>query len=64
MEWKPWQFQCVPPRYWESFVNVRYWFDFFAEELMIQRLDDWYNKKSSQLVQHALEFGGSFIYKR
>jgi hypothetical protein len=42
-QWKPWKFRLVSPGFWNVSKNHLEFFDWLAEELSIDRIEDWYN---------------------
>jgi hypothetical protein len=41
--WYPWLFKAIPDGYWNSIQNRRFFFQWLAEELHIEREEQWYN---------------------
>ena len=42
-EWLPWKFNKVSPNFWDVPQNQRKFLDWFAKELNIKEMSDWYN---------------------
>jgi len=55
--WLPWKFGPVEQKYWTK-ENQRMFFDSIASEIGIRNLDDWYNIKTSTIVEKG---GGTIL---
>jgi hypothetical protein len=52
-EWHIFLFKQVPPGYWTKTQNIREYFDWLAEKLNLQQLDDWYRISFIELSNHG-----------
>lgn len=50
---KPWLFNKTPQSFWTNLYNRRRYFDWLADELNIERTEDWYNYKLQDVVDRA-----------
>jgi hypothetical protein len=50
---KPWLFNKAPQAYWISVYNRRRYFEWLADELHIEKVEDWYNFKLQDVVERA-----------
>jgi hypothetical protein len=59
-------FSTVPHKFWQTMGNQRKYFEWLAEELFIQRFNDWYEIKASNVYSHGgtallANYGHSFV---
>jgi hypothetical protein len=56
-DWQPWRFETVQQHHWEKLENRRNYFDWLAEQLKCDLIEDWYGIDQGTF----LEFGGHGI---
>lgn len=55
LQWHFWKFSDLPDGIWHDLKNQRRFFDWFADEYKMERLEDWYNIKTLEVRRRGGE---------